>query len=180
MYSIVAVFLLLPVSSWANEHCKRNNIGSFYNYIKKYGHHLHEVSLKKEQVATAIDVAEQRPNPITDINYLRGNQFGQEVNTYSLSAKHVVELGSKRDRGIIMKLITLLFLGTLMCSQNSFAQEDIDSVLNKKEENQSTEKKSRRKKIQMCHECGKPETECECKGEGHGVNEEQHNEEGQE
>lgn len=28
-------------------------------------------------------------------------------------------------------------------------------------------KKERRKKAQMCHECGKPEAQCECEGEGH-------------
>ncbi len=27
-----------------------------------------------------------------------------------------------------------------------------------------TEKKSRKKKVEMCAECGKPETECDCDG----------------
>ena len=33
---------------------------------------------------------------------------------------------------------------------------------------QKTEKKSRKKKVQLCKECGKPEKQCECKGENHG------------
>jgi len=28
-------------------------------------------------------------------------------------------------------------------------------------------KKERKKKIEMCHECGKPEENCDCKGEEH-------------
>jgi hypothetical protein len=39
---------------------------------------------------------------------------------------------------------------------------------------EKNEKKTRRKKVQMCHECGKPETECECEGEEHGVHDDKH------
>lgn len=28
-------------------------------------------------------------------------------------------------------------------------------------------KKDRKKKVEMCHECGKPEEKCDCKGEEH-------------
>lgn len=28
-------------------------------------------------------------------------------------------------------------------------------------------KKERKKKVEMCHECGKPEEQCDCKGEEH-------------
>lgn len=28
-------------------------------------------------------------------------------------------------------------------------------------------KKDRKKKVEMCHECGKPEEHCDCKGEEH-------------
>ncbi len=28
-------------------------------------------------------------------------------------------------------------------------------------------KKDRKKKVEMCHECGKPEVNCDCKGEEH-------------
>ena len=28
-------------------------------------------------------------------------------------------------------------------------------------------KKERKKKVEMCHDCGKPESQCECEGEEH-------------
>ncbi len=28
-------------------------------------------------------------------------------------------------------------------------------------------KKDRKKKVEMCHECGKPEAQCDCEGEEH-------------
>lgn len=76
-----------------------------------------------------------------------------------------------------MTMIFTLLLGCLFFSTNSLAEGEVDKMINKKESNQSTEKKSRRKKVQMCHECGKPETECECEGEEHGVKDEHHDEE---
>lgn len=67
------------------------------------------------------------------------------------------------------KMIISLMFGCLMFSGNSFAESELNKIIENKEQNQSTKKKSRRKKVQMCHECGKPEPECECEGEGHGV-----------
>lgn len=65
-------------------------------------------------------------------------------------------------------VISLVF-GCLAFSQGSFAKEELSQLIGSKTESQASEKKSRRKKIQMCHECGKPEPQCECEGEGHGV-----------
>ena len=73
-----------------------------------------------------------------------------------------------------MMLASLVF-GCLIFSVNSFAENELNKIIEKKEPNQSTAKKSRKKKIQMCHECGRPEPECECEGEGHGLNSEHHN-----
>ncbi len=67
------------------------------------------------------------------------------------------------------KVIMTLALMCFMFSGSSFAHEKLHKMIEKKETNQSSKKKTRRKKIQMCHECGKPETECECEGEEHGV-----------
>lgn len=36
-----------------------------------------------------------------------------------------------------------------------------------KEQNASDKKPSRKRKVQMCEECGKPEPECTCTGEKH-------------
>lgn len=70
------------------------------------------------------------------------------------------------------KMIISLMFGCFMFSGNSFAEDELNKVIEKKEQNQSTEKKSRRKKVQMCNECGKPELECECEGEDHGEKDE--------
>jgi hypothetical protein len=65
-------------------------------------------------------------------------------------------------------LITLIF-GCLMFAGSSFADSGVKEVLETKEEIKTSKKRTRRKKVQMCHECGKPETKCECEGEEHGV-----------
>lgn len=75
-----------------------------------------------------------------------------------------------------MTMMISLMFGCLMFSANSFAEGELNKIIEKKEQNQSTEKKKRRKKVQMCHECGKPEPECECEGhkeEGHSHDKEE-------
>lgn len=71
-----------------------------------------------------------------------------------------------------MTMMISLVFGFLMFSPNSFAEGELNKIIEKKKPNQSTAKKRRRKKVQMCHECGKPEPECDCEGEGHGVKDE--------
>ena len=63
-------------------------------------------------------------------------------------------------------MIMSLVFGALMFSGTSFAAGEVSSLIQGKEQSQSTAKKSRRKKVEMCNECGKPETECECEGHG--------------
>jgi hypothetical protein len=65
-----------------------------------------------------------------------------------------------------VNLLLLTMMSLLMISFSSHAAGELDQILEKKEERQST-KKSRRKKVQMCNECGKPEPQCECEGEEH-------------
>ncbi len=65
-----------------------------------------------------------------------------------------------------MKLtLTLL----LILSLSSFAQTELSEIIKKEDKNSSVNQKRRRKKVEMCQECGRPEPECECEGEGHGV-----------
>jgi hypothetical protein len=70
------------------------------------------------------------------------------------------------------KLLMTIFLGSIMFSGVTFAETQLEKIITKKDVNQSTQKKSRRKKVEMCQECGKPEPQCECEGEEHGVEEE--------
>ncbi len=66
-----------------------------------------------------------------------------------------------------MTMMISLVFGCLMFSINSFAEGELNKIIEKKEPNQSTAKKSRRKKVEMCIDCGKPETECDCPGYEH-------------
>ena len=81
-----------------------------------------------------------------------------------------------------MKLTMILTLafGFLIFAPTSFVEASSSKKVEKqtKEKAQTIEKKRRRKKVMMCQECGKPETECDCEGEGHGVeNHDEHNSE---
>lgn len=101
MYAYVTALLIFSVSaSFANENCKITSINNFYNYVRDNGPTLREVEKQKEQVSSEIDLAEQRPNPQVDFDYLKGDQFGIDVNNYTLSAQHIIEFGSKRDKRI--------------------------------------------------------------------------------
>lgn len=64
-----------------------------------------------------------------------------------------------------MKLILVVFLGCLF-SFSSFGSEEVKQVLSPEASQQSKEENKRRKKVEICYECGKPETECDCEGHG--------------
>lgn len=101
MYTKLSVVLIMiSFVAIAEEACKIRNIENFYSRVKASGPLLNEASKRKEKVSTSVDIAQQRPNPELDLEYLRGDEFGLEVNTYSLTAKHIIELGSKRDKRI--------------------------------------------------------------------------------
>lgn len=65
-------------------------------------------------------------------------------------------------------MISLVFC-SFMFSNGTFAQSELNKILENNETTQSNKVKKRRKKVHMCHECGKPETECDCEGEEHGI-----------
>lgn len=65
-----------------------------------------------------------------------------------------------------MKQFNYLLMFTLTLSLFSFsaaAEGELKAILEKKDTVEST-KKPRRKKVEMCNECGKPEHDCECEG----------------
>lgn len=62
-------------------------------------------------------------------------------------------------KSLKLGLITL----ALLFSSSVMAQGEKTSTISKEEQNVlAAEKKSRKKKVEMCAECGKPESECEC------------------
>lgn len=73
-----------------------------------------------------------------------------------------------------LMVMVYMVVSCLFFSVGSFAASEVQSIADSKEKNQTSEKRSRRKKVMMCHECGKAETECECEGEGHGVEDSKH------
>ena len=99
MYLATAV-LLLTHFAFAADECKITSAKDFYAQIKAKGPMLEAISARKEQVKARLDKVGQRPNPEFDFEYLKGDQFGIDINTYSVSAKHVLEFGSKRDKRI--------------------------------------------------------------------------------
>ena len=101
MYSYVTMLLLFVANtSFAGQQCQILDIAGFYAYIKKNGPIKQETEKQKLQIASGVNVAEQRPNPQLDFNYLKGTQFGLDINNYSISLKHIIEYGGKRDRRI--------------------------------------------------------------------------------
>ncbi len=71
-----------------------------------------------------------------------------------------------------MKMVYFGLILAFLIPTTTFSQGKSELKEAPKEETQNR----RRKKVMMCHECGKPETECDCEGEGHGVHEEDKNE----
>ncbi len=102
MYAYFLVAMLLSSSvTYAQRACDIKTIREFYNNVNVNGPLLNEAIKNKEVISSSIDIAEQRPNPELDFEYLKGDQFGVDVNTYTLTAKHVVEFGSKRDKRLL-------------------------------------------------------------------------------
>jgi len=102
MYVYFFVALLLSSNViYAREACDIKTIREFYNNVKINGPLLIEADKKKEEISSLLNIAEQRPNPELDFEYLKGEQFGNDTNTYTLTARHIVELGSKRDKRLL-------------------------------------------------------------------------------
>jgi hypothetical protein len=68
-----------------------------------------------------------------------------------------------------MKSITKLLFAALTLTLFNFsiqASDALSTITETKEVERSSKPSKRRKKVEMCNECGKPETKCECEGHG--------------
>lgn len=75
-----------------------------------------------------------------------------------------------------LKNVVVLFIAILtFSSTHSYGESEVKKVL--QGEVKEKDSSGRRKKVMMCHECGKPESECECEGEEHGTKHEDEHEE---
>ncbi len=69
-----------------------------------------------------------------------------------------------------LAILTVLFIGSLgsdaSALQKKAAQPTANAISKIKEVTPKSQKQTgkRKKKIQMCQECGKPESKCECEG----------------
>ncbi|MBH48997.1 MAG: hypothetical protein CME71_12585 [Halobacteriovorax sp.] len=97
---LMCVFALAINVAYANERCEIKSIKSFYEYLNKQGPTLNLANKRKDQFASEVELAKQRPNPEVDLDYLKGDQFGLDQNTAALSIKHTIEFGSKREKRI--------------------------------------------------------------------------------
>ena len=99
MYWIIFGIILLTYNTvFAKESCDIQSIKSFYEYIESSSPIVLETAKTKERIDSEIDLAKQRPNPEISAEYLKGDEFGLDINTVSLTAEHVFEFGSKRDK----------------------------------------------------------------------------------
>lgn len=80
--------------------CKAKNIFDFYTKLNQSNPIQEQIQKRMKQIETDINIAKQRPNPELDFEYLKGNQFGVDINTVSASIQHIFEYGSKRARRI--------------------------------------------------------------------------------
>ena len=99
-FYIFVISTLLSIYSSAQNRCDFKSIADFHKQLETVGPALDVAAKKKEFVESSKELAKQRPNPLLDFESLKGNQFGIAVNTYTLSAKHIIEFGSKRDKRI--------------------------------------------------------------------------------
>ncbi len=101
MYAYFLAIVLLSTSAvHANSTCNITNISEFYEKIKSNGPMISEAIKEKEEVSSVIDIAKQKPNPELDFEYLKGHQSDLDLRTYALTAQHIVEFGSKREKRI--------------------------------------------------------------------------------
>tara|TARA_Y100000768_G_scaffold316878_1_gene252031 strand:- start:1460 stop:2683 length:1224 start_codon:yes stop_codon:yes gene_type:complete len=99
MYWIILGTILLTFNTvFAKETCDIQSIKSFYEHIESSSPIVLETAKAKERIDSEVDLAKQRPNPEISAEYLKGDEFGLDINTVSLTAEHVFEFGSKRDK----------------------------------------------------------------------------------
>ncbi len=101
MYANLLVVLLISISmAHAKNTCNITNISDFYTNLKFNSPILLETNKQKEQISSLTDIAKQRPNPEIDLEYLNGHQGENDLRSYTVTAQHVVEFGSKRDKRV--------------------------------------------------------------------------------
>lgn len=96
------IFLLLSISSvWASEICTLNAPGELLNLIRKNHPAIVTNNSEQDAINAGVGLAKQRPNPEFDGESTVGETLGKKIYTTSVSLKHTIELGGKRDARIL-------------------------------------------------------------------------------
>ena len=99
-FYILVAFAITGSTAHAAEECRFNGIKSFYERVEQFNPINKEISSQKKLLGANLDIAQMRPNPEFEFEFLRGQQGGEDVNSIGFQAQHIVELGSKRQNRI--------------------------------------------------------------------------------
>lgn len=102
MKNLVLALLFVAYSShsFGEEGCSLGNIKDFHEKYLKTNPLGEQLQARANVTVGSIERAKQRPNPEVELTYQRGNDFGIDVNNYSMDIKHVFEFGDKRNKRI--------------------------------------------------------------------------------
>lgn len=100
MFLFLLGISLLSETAYSQGNCDFKSINEFYNKLNASNPIQEQIKKRVSEVESSIDVAKQRPNPIIDTEYLKGNQFGIDINNIQVTAQHIYEFGSKRNKRI--------------------------------------------------------------------------------
>ncbi len=100
MFLFLLGISLLSGAAYSQVNCDFKTINEFYSKLNLNNPIQEQIKRRVSEVESGIDLAKQRPNPVVDAEYLKGNQFGIDVNSLQVTAQHIYEFGSKLNRRI--------------------------------------------------------------------------------
>lgn len=100
MFLFLLGISLLSETAYSQGNCDFKSINEFYNKLNASNPIQEQIKKRVSEVESSIDLAKQRPNPVIDTEYLKGNQFGIDINNIQVTAQHIYEFGSKRNKRI--------------------------------------------------------------------------------
>ncbi len=100
MFLFLLGISLFSGTAFSQSVCEFKSINDFYNRINSKNPIQEQISKRISQVESTVDLAKQRPNPVIETEYLKGNQFGIDINNIQVTAQHIYELGAKRKKRI--------------------------------------------------------------------------------
>jgi hypothetical protein len=100
MFLFLLGISLLSETAYSQGNCDFKSINEFYNKLNASNPIQEQIKKRISEAESSIEIAKQRPNPVIDTEYLKGNQFGIDINNIQVTAQHIYEFGSKRNKRI--------------------------------------------------------------------------------